>query len=269
MNYKLGKRPAVFDSRTLRFGDYLKTGLPTPPAAVNYGDKVASWPMYGNDQYGDCTCAAAGHMIQDWTATAGGEVTPPEQAVLQFYEHFVGTPPPPDAGCNMLDVLKYWRSTGLAGHQILAFAGLEPKNDVQARDALYLFGDVYIGVELPDFAVQGDMLAVPWVVPPQGATGNAAPNPNNGHCVPAVGYDARNLYVVTWGKVKSMSWPFYDAYADEAFAVLSQDFIGKTGKDIAGFDLQALQSDLQNIQKIPRSAATISQKVPAEVGAGV
>ena len=90
----------------------------------------------------------------------------------------------------------------------------------------------------------------PAPVPPGGAVGKAAPNPANGHCIPAVGYDARNLYVITWGEVKPMSWPFYEAYADEAYAVLSRDFIkaidGKSGGD-GGFDLPALEKDLLNI----------------------
>jgi hypothetical protein len=247
MALKLGKHPPVFDARTLRFGDYVKTELPPPPAAENYGAKVPAWPMYGNDRYGDCTCAAAGHMIQNWTANAAGEVSPPEASVISFYEHFVGTPPPPDKGCDMLQVLKYWRRQGLDAHRVLAFAALEPKNLVQAQDAVHLFGSLYIGVALPNFAVQGEMLSVPWVVPPGGAVGAAAPNPENGHCIPAVGYDARNLYVVTWGEVKSMSWPFYEAYADEAYAVLSRDFIGANEQNIDGFDLATLEKDLAQV----------------------
>jgi nucleoside phosphorylase len=245
--YKLGKSPRVVDDRTLRFSRYVTSALPTPPQQVNYGQKVTNWPMYSNSTYGDCTCAAAGHMIQNWTATASTLVTPPEQTVIKFYEHFVGAPPPPDAGCNMLQVLKYWRKAGLDQHKILAFASLEPKNHTEAMDALYLFGSLYIGVELPDFAVQGDMLAVPWVVPPQGPVGDAAPNPNNGHCIPAVAYDARNLYIVTWGAIKAMSWQFYDAYADEAFAVLAEDFIAANGDNVAGFNLTQLKDDLEQI----------------------
>ena len=242
---KLGKRPPVFDERTLLFGDYLKKAeLPTAPPAENYGEKVAQWPMYANDRYGDCTCAAAGHMIQSWTASAGKEITPPEPSVVAFYEHFVGDPPPPDAGCNMLQVLKYWRSQGLDRHKVLAFAELGAKNLGQARTAVYLFGSVYIGVALPDFAVHGDMLTIPWVLPPGGAVGDAAPNPENGHCIPAVGYDAESLYVITWGEVKQMSWGFFEAYADEAYAVLSRDFIDASGHDIAGFDLTQLEADL-------------------------
>jgi nucleoside phosphorylase len=247
--YKLGKNPRVVDERTLRFGEYVTPALPSAPAQVNYGEKVPDWPIYNNSTYGDCTCAAAGHMVQNWTATASTLLTPAETAVITFYEHFVGSPPPPDAGCNMLQVLKYWRKAGLDGHKILAFAALEPKNHAEVMDALYLFGSVYIGVELPNFAVHGDMLTVPWVVPPQGPVGDAAPNPNNGHCIPAVAYDARNLYVVTWGEVKSMSWQFYDAYSDEAFAVLSEDFIQANGQNIVGFDLAALKADLEELSK--------------------
>ena len=246
--YQLGKHPPVFDDRTLRFSDYLTPALPTPPNSVDYYQKVPSWPMYYNNQYGDCTCAAAGHMIQNWTASAATEVTPPDQTVLAFYEHFVGTPAP-DAGCNMLSVLKYWRTAGLDRHKVRAFTSLELQDHSQAESAVSLLGGIYIGVELPDFAVvQGaDWLTIPWVVPPGGPVGNAAPDPHNGHCIPAVGYDAEQLWIVTWGSLKSMSWGFYDAYADESYAVVSTDFIGTSGVSPEGFNLAALENDLAQL----------------------
>jgi hypothetical protein len=247
MAYMLGKNRPVIDDRTMRFAAYVKPALPSPPATVTYGAKVPSWPMYLNDQYGDCTCAAAGHMIQNWTANAAAEVAVPDASVLSFYEHFVGTPPPPDKGCNMLSVLRYWRKAGVDAHKVLAFTSIDLKNQAQAQSACWLFGSIYIGVALPDFATQGDVLAVPWVVPPGGPVGNAAPNPSNGHCIPAVSYDADNLYVVTWGEIKPMSWAFYDAYADEAYAVISQDFIEANGLNPAGFDKDALLADLKEI----------------------
>src|SRR5580692_6648399 len=42
-----------------------------------------------------------------------------------------------------------------------------------------------------------------------------------------IAYDSRNLYVVTWGAIKSMSWQFYCDYADEAYAIMSSDFLAK------------------------------------------
>jgi hypothetical protein len=258
MQYKLGKNPAVYDSRTLYFTDYVTPHLPAPPDSVDYGKAVPTWPMYSNDVYGDCTCAAAGHMIQSWTANAGQEHDPTDASVLKFYEALVGTPGP-EAGCDMKTVLNYWHHTGLGKDKIRAYTQLEPRNHTQAKDALYMFGSVYIGVALPSFAVHGsDLLRIPWIVPPQGPVGADAPNPHYGHCIPAVAYDARNLYIVTWGSLKSMSWQFYDAYADEAYAVLSNDFIKKNNKTSAGFDLTQLDQDLAQIAQIPATRAHIA-----------
>lgn len=243
--FKLGKHRPKIDSRTLQFGKYLTTELAPPPATINWTKPVANWPMMGNDQYGDCTCAAAGHMIEEWTANTGTIEIPPESVILQAYNHFAHGNA--DAGANMLDVLKYWRKTGIGGDKIDAFAQLEPQNNLQLQDAVSIFGNCYIGLALPNFAVapNTNFLNIPWLVPAGGATGNAAPNPNNGHCVPAVAYDQRFIYVVTWGALKSMSWQFYNAYADEAFAVLSNDWINKqVGTAPSGFDMTTLQQDL-------------------------
>ena len=247
---KLGKQPPRFDSRTLQFGSYLTKDLPSPPQSVNYYQAVKTWPMMGNDSYGDCTCAAAGHMIEDWTANTGKEQTLSDSQILAAYNYFAQGNA--DAGANMLDVLNYWRKTGIGGDHIASYAQLEPHNVIQCKDAVSLFGACYLGLALPDFAVRegADFLKIPWVVPPKGPRGDAAPNPNNGHCVPAVGYDDRNVYVVTWGALKSMSWQFYQTYTDEAFAVLSPDWISRKlgGKCPAGFDMATLESDLTSIK---------------------
>lgn len=248
--FKLGKKPPVFDKRTLRLGSYLTTKLAPPPPMVNWAKPVSNWGMMGNDAYGDCTCAAAGHMIMEWTADNEDEVVVPDKNIIAFYNHFAHGNP--DAGANMLDVLKFWRQQGLDTHKIQAFVSLEPQNNGEAQDAINLFGNCYIGLALPDFAVAPgtDFSKNPWVVPPQGPIDNAAPNTNNGHCVPAVAYDQRNLYVVTWGIIKSMSWQFYDAYADEAYAVLSPDWLNKkTHQTPEGFDITALIQDLQEIDQ--------------------
>ncbi len=246
--FKLGKNPAVFDRRSLSFGRYLTSQLPPPPPSVDWSSAVARWPMYLNDRYGDCTCAAVGHMIEAWTASAHAPRQPTDAAILGLYEHF--TPPGPDNGCNMLDVLKYWRSHGVAGDRIGAFALLEQRSIVQARQAIALFGGCYIGVMLPDFVADApDLLAVPWTVPPYGTRGDGAPDPEAGHCINAVGYDATHVHVVTWGRIKAMSWGFYQDYSDEAYAVLSSDFLAQ-GRTPAGFDLAQLQADLAAINRL-------------------
>ncbi len=248
LEFRFGKKPAVHDHRTLSFGAYLTPALPPPPAEVDHYSKVDSWPVYKNDVWGDCTCAAAGHMVQNWTANSTSERTPSVDDVAAMYEHFVGNPPPPDEGCNMLQVLRYWRKHGMATDRISAFTALDLRDHAQLKSAVHLFGSAYLGVTLPDsVCVPGKMLETPWVVPASGPTGQAAPDPNNGHCVPAVGYDADNIWVVTWGALKSMSWDFYDAYTEEAYAVLSTDFLDARGHTVTGFDLPQLRQDLAAI----------------------
>ena len=44
-----------------------------------------------------------------------------------------------------------------------------------------------------------------------------------------------------------MSWQFYDAYADEAFAIVSQDFVNLAGQDPAGFSLTQMLRDLKQL----------------------
>jgi len=47
--------------------------------------------MYSNDTIGDCTCAAAGHMIEAWTALASGKtVTVTTAAVVKAYSAISG-----------------------------------------------------------------------------------------------------------------------------------------------------------------------------------
>jgi hypothetical protein len=60
---KLGKSTARHDPRTLLLAAYVTPALPIPPASFDLTSKVSSWGMMDNDQIGDCTCAAAGHLL--------------------------------------------------------------------------------------------------------------------------------------------------------------------------------------------------------------
>jgi len=254
MAYCLGKKPPRVDPRTLRLAKYLTPTLPAPPPSSTLYTKVppTGWPMDGNDSIGDCTVAGAAHLIEQWTAqTLPSPVLIPLATVEQDYFELTGGP---DTGLDLLTVLNWWRQTGFtgAGGRITAYAQTALQNRVELEQAILLFGGAYLGLELPDFALQppdGNLLTVPWVLPSgQVPPGNAR---QGGHCVAAVGYDAQNVYVVTWGAVKSMSWGFYNAYADEAFAALSPDWIGPAGSSPPGLDLAQLQRDLIELPPAP------------------
>src|SRR5437764_4115806 len=92
----LGKQRARHAPRTLQLYDYLDTTqLPPAPKSCDWGTKIPSdgWGMMLNDKIGDCTCAAAAHLIQDWTSNDDTLVTLSDHDVLTAYEAVSGYDP--------------------------------------------------------------------------------------------------------------------------------------------------------------------------------
>ena len=88
----------------------------------------------------------------------------------------------------------------------------------------------------------------PWSVPPGGTTGDGKPGSWGGHAVPVVAYDSRGVTCVTWGALQSMTWSFWEAYCEEAYALLSNDYLSGKKTTPQGFGLQQLQADLQDLK---------------------
>ena len=238
---KLGKLPVRTDVRTLSLGRYVDgTRLPRPPDAFDEATGVPDWPMYANDRLGDCTIAAAGHMIEAWTAAGRGRlVEVSERAVLDAFDHVkLADPATGEEGAIELDVLRYWRSHGIGGHRIGAYARVSGYNHALVQTAAWLFGGLYIGVQLPLTAQEQEVWDFTGSL-----SGPARPGTWGGHAVDVVRYDARGLTVVTWGRLQQMTWSFWDRYCDEAYCILSDDFLDK-GSAPNGFDLDALEADL-------------------------
>jgi hypothetical protein len=200
--------------------------------------------MMLNDNLGDCTIAAAGHMIEQWTKIASGSALIPTDAqILKAYEDvggYVPGDPSTDNGCVMLNVLNYWRNSGIGGHHITAYVQINQSNPQEVKEALYLFGNVYTGIALP-LSAQG---ADEWEVEPGP---NDVPGSWGGHCIPALTFDAKVRMVVTWGELLPMTPEFWADYVDEAYAVLSLEWIAKNGLSPSHFNLGQLMADLSSV----------------------
>lgn len=262
---KLGKRAPRHDPRTLKLKKYLTPKLPAPPLEMGYVDKVREWPMFLNDQLGDCVCAAMGHMVEQWTTySAGQPAVVTNQDVLHLYQRiggYVPGHPETDNGCDMLTALKYWRKFGVTNgpnkHKIGAFVKVDETDRDEVTTAAWLFGSLFVGVQLPITAQLPDGAPPVWQVPKEGPNGDGSPGSWGGHCIPIVGYS--NAYktkggnpgttVVTWGSTYSMTWPFLMNYVDEIWAVLSPDWFGANNKAPSGFDIAQLQADLVEVGK--------------------
>ena len=249
-NLKLGKLAPKIGPRAFRMAKYMRAELPAPPDVVNYANGVAEWGMMGNEKAGDCTCAAAGHMIECWTANAAGVEHPViDSEVMAAYVAVTGIEGAAydpltgdnDNGCAIADVLDYWRKTGIGDHQIAAHGIVDPTNLFRIQQALWMFGGLDIGVNMPKSA-QAQVGGV-WDI---GGDGDNTPGSWGGHAIPLVGYDGEHFTCVTWGALQQMTVEWFSAYCDEAHAVISQEWIdAATAKCPAGFDLDTLLADLQ------------------------
>jgi len=191
------------------------------------------FPMDGNDTYGDCTIAALAHALTTYRALVGQKKILSRAAVVKLYMHLTGGV---DSGLNELDVLNYWRQNAVSGDEILAFAAIDPKNHDHVKQALKLFGGVYLGFQVQQNCLQDFEAHKPWT---------PGPLTNDGHAVYAVAYDANALTVLTWGNTQQATWAWWDECVDEAYAILPPE--AKNPGFAPGFDVAELQKDLEEV----------------------
>jgi hypothetical protein len=240
---KLGKKPAQPARPQLRLTAAHLTALPAPPAEVDYG--AGAYPMYGNDQYGDCVEAGIGHQVGQYTRYARGvEALFTDADILNAYSAITGfraDDPSTDQGTYTQDAMTWWRRTGLAGHRILMFASLDVADTTALKQAIELFGAVGIGFNFPASAMDQFDDGEPWTV----VKGSPL---EGGHYVIATGYDQDYLKVKTWGTQQLMAWPFHAAYTDEAWVVITAEMADSAGSStFTGIDLYALGQDFATL----------------------
>lgn len=258
---RLGKLLPKRDPRTLRFARYVTSALPAPPPTCTWSAKATSpWGMVYNDRIGDCTCASVVHAIQVFTANHGAEITLSDSAALQAYMDvtalenngygFDPTTFANDNGCIVVDVLNYWRSKGFGlghdVHKLGAYAALHPQSQREVQEAIHYFGGAYLGIALPA-AVQDQPV---WTVPHHMHFRRRGPweaGSWGGHAVFACDYDEKFVTCITWGELLKMSWDFFYAYVDEAYALYAPEWVTDTTKAPNGYDMKALSADLKRL----------------------
>ena len=246
MPKKLGKLPPKRDNRTLKLAKYLDFDtFPPIPERIVWSGPVSEWTMMKNDEVGDCAIAAVGHIVQTWTANESKEVILSDDQIVDAYAEICGYDKENnqnDGGCIMLDVLNFWRKNGIETHDIEGFVSVNPKNKKEIMAALYLFGSVYIGLNLPLYIQDMDE----WMYPsPTGA--DDIPGSWGGHAVMIVDADQESLQIVSWGKRMKMGWAFFHKYCDEAYCVFGPEDWATDGAAPNGFDIEQLRRNLNKL----------------------
>lgn len=245
---RLGRVPTPPEkmARNLKLADYLPAVLPpVPPTPIDVSEGITSWPMYLNNQLGDCACAAPAHMEMIFSKATGAEKDPSDQDVLALYElqGYVPGNPATDNGSSMGNVLSNWRNGQWPASSIYAYCQVDQSNADHVKLALWLFRGLYLGVGLP-LTAQGQSV---WDVVPSDPEHNA-PYSWGGHAIDVVAINADgSVEFISWGQRMKMTAAFWNTYVDEVYAVVTKDLKeGSTLQD-NGFDVEQLESDMAEL----------------------
>jgi len=238
---KLGKLKPVGHSDTLLFNSALsKAILPALPPSVAWESKVTSWNMLLNDQLGDCVEAAIGHTIMTMTSQASSIVIPTDNQIQDAYSGITGYvpgDPSTDNGTVMVEALAYWRNNGIANDKIVGWASVKIDSDlIEFRHAIALFGTVLVGFNFPQSAMDQFNYGQPWSI-------DMTSPLIGGHCVAVSEYDNQRLVCETWGALQPMTLGFLPYYADEAYVVITQDWIESNKRSPSGYNISVLTGD--------------------------
>jgi hypothetical protein len=251
---QLGKKHARKGAVKFQLKEFIDpAAIPRPPK--EFGKEAEpqklglSWGMLGNDYYGDCVLAGACHETMLWNAIAGKRVNFREVDALRAYAAITGfdpARPETDQGTDMEEAAAYRRKVGLtdAGgqvHKVAAYLALQPGDPNDLWGASYLFRAIGVGFMFPSTAMKQFNLGKQWSIV-HGATADG------GHYVP--GFARRNGHLMTcsWGRLQPMTLGFYEKYADEVVAYVSEEMLTNNTSP-EGFDSQKLQEYLAKLGK--------------------
>ena len=239
---KLGRIRPKSRPLCLHFGSYYTPeGATPPPASVDYSAKAAAAiaQMYLNDQLGDCVIAGKMHQLGIWSGNETGvPVLATDAEVKKQYRAICG---PGDNGCNITDVLDYFKSSGLtaggATYKIDGYVSVDWTNKTLVQAAIFLFGSLTVGLNLPN----------DWLNTADGGIWDVTDSPIvGGHDVCAVGYDDTGVTICTWGGKRTITWAaFADRrWVEELYAQLAPLWYENADLAPSGFDAEALEADL-------------------------
>lgn len=239
---RLGRRRPKARPQCLRLSAYFDASRAAPPpAVVDYAAKAMAsiQRVYLNDTYGDCVIAGKYHAEGVWSGNELGSATlGTDQEVYSAYQKICG---PGDNGCLITAVLDYFRDTGLsfngAVKKIDGYVSVDWTNKLEVQVALYLFGAITIGINLPSAWTTDSV----WDVTDTSIVG--------GHDVSCVGYNEQGVQVASWGRLYTITWAAFvkTKWLEEAYVMLAPDWYANNKLAPSGVDADMLAADLAKL----------------------
>lgn len=242
---KLGRAPMPDDAKAMIPPLPMKAGpVAAPPASTGSRRSKATSVlkrMYLNDRMGCCVISGKYHQLGFTSAVDGGpEIEVPDATIAQQYNLLKAGRG--DTGCIITDVLRYYQRNGIpangVSHKLDGWVAVNARSTDQLKAAIYLFGTVTLGVDLP----QAWTSSAVWDVTNSRIVG--------GHDVAAVDYDDQGVYVSSWGKVYRVTWAAMTngRYVKECYAQLHAGWTGSDRLAPSGVNDAQLKLDLDVIR---------------------
>jgi hypothetical protein len=246
--YKLGKKSRKFCSKVPHMSSILgNKKLSPPPISKDWTNGQTEFGMMLNSDLGDCAIASIFHIRQILTLNSSTEKTESDPTVLKLYEevgNYVPNDPSTDNGCCLQDVLNFCSKTGFpldngTRERFLGFIEVDIRNTQDIRTTINDFGVCYLGIQVPAsvWSNDGEPLKT-WDV-----GGNSTIE--GGHAITGVAYDEHGVTVISWGELYKLTWAFIAEYADEAYAIVSQDWLNSQNTTPLGMSEDELASLLE------------------------
>lgn len=258
MDFKLGKQEYSYSEKTVKMARFMAADISYAPR-YDFDHGRVPFPLgpLGNDQYGCCVKSAEANQVMRFErAEQRATLQISAEDVIREYKlesqrEFGHAPVSPDdefdQGLIMRVNLTNWRKSGFTfknrTYNISAFGELDPLSESQVRAAIYHFGGVQLGFQLPFAARQMTNMGT-WDY--KGETGPEwKPGSWGGHCVFSKAYDPFGLEVLTWGRRVKVTDSFIARYCDEAWTEIDNLDSWRTSTHV--INIAALQAYLHEI----------------------
>lgn len=221
---------------------------PNVPRSVQWGKDI-EFGMFVNDRKPDCSIASLGHAEQVHSTRAGKPEKPTDAEIMKFFhETGVDQGLSDDDGRYMEAVLKYYAKVGFPEHdggreKILGYAAVNFHDLAEVHVACDLFGGVYFGAALPLTASDQLNAGKGWTCQ-MGV--NDTPGSWGGHAMYMTASLAHDYRAITWAKRQPISFCWWTKYVDEAYAIVSEDWVQNTVAP-SGVDKVGLLAMLHNL----------------------
>jgi hypothetical protein len=217
------------------------------PNCDNYGGMTVDTDILGNATWGDCADAATYREVEIMSfATTGKEQAATTDLALQLYTLTTGFNPnagpsgmnPTDQGTNLQELLDYRLNTGIvlpdgSTSKLVAYFELDSRNHNDCRLAIEQGGVIQLGINAYPYFDNVQ----------QGGTWNpptAGEQPDGGHAICSGKYEPGAFIIKSWAMDIVMPIATWDAVVQEAYCIVSPEWLKATGTTPFGMSLTEL-----------------------------